>query len=204
MTKNTFRIACTGILIAVFTTVSMAQANLSLDFDQKKKKKKKDDSFKERLWYGAGLGLGFSAFNGQSSFGIGISPMVGYKIIPRISVGPRVSFFYTSQKVQGLKAFNLVDTEIGAFLRIHAFRGFFLQGEIGQGWDQELYLDNTGDIVKDTEVALNPYFGLGYNFSRGQGGPGQEIALMYNFRIANDVFTSQQPIQYRLAFTLGF
>jgi hypothetical protein len=196
MTKNTFKIAFTGILIAVFTTVSMAQANLSLDFDQKKKKKKKDDSFKEHLWYGAGLGLGFSAFNGQSSFGIGISPMVGYKIIPRISVGPRVSFFYTAQ--------NLVDTEIGAFLRIHAFRGFFLQGELGQGWDQELYLDNTGDVVKDTEVALNPYFGLGYNFSRGQGGPGQEIALMYNFRIANDVFTNQQPIQYRLAFTLGF
>ncbi|MEY3242039.1 MAG: hypothetical protein RIR11_3478 [Bacteroidota bacterium] len=207
MTKYTFRTALIGLLIAVFATVNFAQSTTFLDFEdnkKKKKKKKEKTEFKDKLWYGAGVGLGFSAFNGERAFGLSLAPMVGYKIIPRISVGPRVSLSYTSQKVFGYKAFQLLDTEIGAFLRVHAFRGFFLQGELSRGWDQELYLSSNGEIFKDSAPTINPYVGLGYNYSRGEGGPGQEISLMYNFRIANDINTNETPIQFRLAFTFGF
>jgi hypothetical protein len=208
MTKYTFRTSLIGLLIAVFATVSFAQSTTFLDFEDKKKKKKKKKEkteLKQKLWYGAGIGLGFSAFNGERAFGLSVAPMVGYKIIPRISVGPRVSLAYTSQKVFGYKAFQLLDTEVGAFLRIHAFRGFFVQGEMTRGWDQELYQNtSTGEIFKDSEPTINPYVGIGYNYSRGEGGPGQEISLMYNFRVANDVNTNQTPLQFRLAFTFGF
>lgn len=160
--------------------------------------------FTHRLWYGGGLGLGFSGFNGSSAFGVGVSPMVGYKIIEKVSVGPRLSFFFTSQRVPGYKAFNLFDTELTAFIRIRPYRGFFIQGEIGPGWDQGLYYDVNGNIIRDTERRTNQYVGIGYNFSNGQGGIGQEIAAFYNFAIANDIYSQEQPLSYRLAFTWRF
>ena len=100
----------------------------------------------------------------------------------------------------------MFDTEVGAFLRLHVFRGFFIQGEMAYGWDQEpVDVDpNARKLIKGTFKDVNPYVGIGYNFSQGYGGPGQEIGLMYNFRIANDPDSYQQPIQYRLAFTYGF
>jgi hypothetical protein len=195
------------------------------DFQKKKKKKKKKKkasskkedkaekekeaySFKEHLWYGAGVGLGFSSFNSTSSFGIGLSPMVGYKILKSVSVGPRVSMFYTSQKYPGFKATNLIDTEVGVFTRVHVYNGFFLQGELSRSWDQEpIDIDPVNRrLIKQTTPRFNQYAGIGYNFSRGTGGPGQEISLMYNFRVANDTDPTnyEQPIQYRIAFTLGF
>lgn len=205
---------------AVAAPVLSAQTGIQMvEFDKKKKKKKKKKKskkeeekekkpFKDHLWYGAGVGLGFSGYGGQSAFGIGVSPMVGYKVIDRwLSVGPRASVFFTSQKFPGYKSTGMVDTELGAFARLHAFRGFFIQGEMGYGWDQEI--DEFGDFTgtklpKKTTSALNPYVGIGYNFGQGLGGPGQEISLMYNFRIANDINTNDQPVQYRIAFTFGF
>ena len=62
-----------------------------------------DAPFQENLWYGLGVGLGFSSFNGSSQFGFGLSPMVGYKFLGPLSIGPRASVFYTSTKVSGFK-----------------------------------------------------------------------------------------------------
>ncbi len=206
MTKFTSRTILASLFVLVFAVMAAAQSSVELDFDKKKKKKKKEDenSLKEHLWYGAGLNIGFQQFNNQSAFGFGLSPMVGYKIIPRISVGPRTSFFYTAQKVAGVKTFHLLDTEIGAFLRIHAAMGIFIQGEISRGWEQYIDVNAQGGLERATNGVVNPLVGIGYNFSRGNGGPGQEVSLMYNFRIGNDVNSAQQPIQYRLAFTYGF
>jgi hypothetical protein len=207
MTKNIVKTTLVGLFVCLFTVIAAAQYSAELDFDKKKKKKKKkgdEKELKDHLWYGAGLNIGFQQFNNTSAFGFGLAPMVGYKIIPRVSVGPRVSLFYTAQKVPGIKTFNLLDTEISAFLRVHAVFGIFLQAEVGPAWQQFINVNNQGDLVRETQRVTNPLVGIGYNFSRGMGGPGQEVSLMYNFRIANDINTAQQPIQYRLAFTYGF
>ena len=158
--------------------------------------------FKDRLWFGGGLTLGFFGGSGYSSFGFGLSPMVGYKIIGPLSAGPRVSVLYTSQKFPGFKTFNLFDVELSLFARVKIFKGLFAQGEIGSISDQYIYEDSQG-LGKGTRTRPAQNIGLGYNFSNGQGGVGQEIAIMYDLYIG-DTDPYEQPWNIRLAFTYGF
>jgi hypothetical protein len=174
------------------------------------KKKKKDEkeasSFASHLWYGGGLILGFNSFNGASVLDLGISPMVGYKFYGPFSVGPRFSIDYSSYKFTGYKALGIVNTEAGVFLRARVFRGFFLQGELSNEWRQ-LPQETTSGLDKFKYNRFNQKLGLGYNFSNGEGGGGYEISLHYNFAVNSDqyaVYTSEQPINFRLNFTYNF
>lgn len=164
------------------------------------KKKKGDSKFTDRLWYGGGLTLGFSGGGGASLFAFGISPMVGYKVVGPLSVGPRLSLLYTSYKIVGVQTFNLLDVELSLFARVKVFKGLFIQGELGTISDQDVDFNNQ----KFTRTRAAQYLGVGYNFSNGAGGVGQEIAIMYDFYIGNDINAFEQPWQYRIAFTYGF
>lgn len=170
------------------------------------KEQKEAVPFKQRLWYGGGLNLGFSAFNNARAFGIGVSPMVGYKFNNWLSAGPRVSVFFTSQKFQGFKAVNLLDTEAGVFLRARVYRGFFLQGELSSQWTQYPGdpVPGSTKLPKLTNQRPAQYIGAGYNFANGMGGPGSEIGVFYNIAIANDINAYQDPLSYRFAFTWNF
>ncbi|MEI6408193.1 MAG: hypothetical protein WCR52_02325 [Bacteroidota bacterium] len=161
--------------------------------------------FKSHLWYGGGLGLGFGSYNGYSSFGLGISPMVGYKFLKFLSAGPRLSLYYSSLKVPGFSALGLLNTEAGVFLRAHVYRGFFLQGDLSTEWVQQPTDQYQGTtIIKRTFSRGNQYLGIGYNFGRGEGGGGSEISIHYNFAVASDINSIEQPIDYRFAFTWRF
>ncbi|MCC6463142.1 MAG: hypothetical protein IT260_21920 [Saprospiraceae bacterium] len=188
------------------TLRSMASANDYLDYKKKKKKKKKDSDYvlKDHLWYGAGLSLGFAGSNGASVFGLGVSPMVGYKIVGPLSIGPRLAVEFTSEKYAGYKAFNMVDLELSLFARVRVFKGLFVQGELGTVSDQYLTGNSQGQPVKTRQTRPAQYLGLGYNFANGEGGFGQEIAVLYDFYVADDVYTTQTPFQFRVAFTYGF
>lgn len=174
-------------------------------FDYKKKKKKKSDySLKEHLWYGGGISLGFAGTSGASAFGFGISPMVGYKVFGPLSIGPRLAIDFASQKFQGYKAINTVDLALSLFARVRVFKGLFIQGEIGTVSDQYIFQNGQGQLEKGTQTRPAQYVGLGYNFSNGEGGFGQEIAIMYDFYVAGDQYAIDTPFQYRFAITFGF
>lgn len=160
--------------------------------------------FKSRLWYGGNIGLNFFAYNGGNVFQIGIAPMVGYKIVEPLSVGPRVSLFFNSLKQPGFKAVGLFDVDAGMFVRCRVFRGLFIQGEVSNEWYQNpiFYVDGTTD--KETESRVNPRLGIGYNWSGGRGGAGSEIGIFYNFEVANDLETYENPLEYRFGFTWNF
>ena len=187
---------------ALLAQQSMAYSDAGIGFALPKKKKG-DSGFADRLWYGGGLSLGFSSGFGYSLFGFGVSPMVGYKIVGPLSAGPRLSVFYTSQKYTGIQTFNLFDVELSLFARVKVYKGLFIQGEIGTISDQYVYEDNTG-LGKGSRTRPAQYVGLGYNFSNGAGGIGQEIAVMYDFYVGNDINAYENPWQYRIAFTYGF
>ncbi len=162
--------------------------------------------FASKLWYGGSIGLNYYGVSGGGSvFSIGLAPMVGYKIIEPISVGPRVSFAFNSLKYPGLKAVGLFDTEAGIFVRGRIYKGFFLQGELSNTWTQQPGNEVVNNRpTKFTEQRFNQYLGAGYNFGNGQGGGGSEISIHYNFAIANDLETYENPLQYRFSFTYGF
>jgi hypothetical protein len=178
------------------------------DDDDDDRERRESRTLRDRIWFGGGIGLGFSSFNGQSAFGIGISPMAGYKLLPTLSIGPRVAINYTAQKVPGIQTFHLFDTEAGAFVRWRVWRGLFLQGEISNEWLQLPYqgFDDQGRVIyfKETTQRGNQYAGIGWNSSRGEGGVGTEIAIFYNFAVANDINSYEQPWDYRFAITWRF
>lgn len=168
------------------------------------KKKKDEYKFKDHLWFGGGVSLGFAGTSGASIFGIGVSPMVGYKIVGPLSAGPRLSVLFTSEKYSGYKAFNLFDVELSLFARVRVYKGLFVQGEIGTVSDQQIVGNQFNQPVKNTLTRPAQYVGIGYNFTNGEGGAGQEIAIMYDFYVADDLYASQTPFQFRIAFTFGY
>ena len=193
--KKCFPAICVAFLL-LFAQNAFAQS-------KSKSKKKSDEAsdFTSKLWYGGGLILGFSGGNGGSVFQFGLAPQVGYKIIEPLSVGPRVSFIFGSYKQSGFKAVSLFNTDVGAFVRFRAYQGFFLQGELSNEWYQDVYI---GSTEKLTRTRFNQRLGAGYNFSGGSGGGGSEIGIMYNFAIANDLESYQNPMEYRFNFTWNF
>lgn len=161
-------------------------------------------TFTDHLWYGGGVGLGLSSAYGVNSFGISVSPMVGYKINKWVSFGPRTSVAFSSLKIPGYKSINLFNIEAGGFVRAHVYEGFFIQVEASNEWIQFPDEAIGNEYTKDTQSRFNQYLGAGYNFGRGQGGVGSEISLHYNFAVGRDINTGESPFNYRFGFTWRF
>jgi hypothetical protein len=185
----------------------------------KKKTSKKTDEyfdesggFKHRLWYGGNFNLGLNSGQGSSIFAIGITPMVGYKIIGGLSAGPRVGITYTNLKTYDtqnkISSVGLTDYSVGAFMRYKAFQSFFAHAEFEYLSQQFPGGDNYGRIVlgadgkplKIRENRQNRYLGLGY--SSGNGLFGYEIMGLYNFNVSNS--TIESPFTLRFGFTYKF
>ena len=151
-----------------------------------------------KFWYGGGVGLGFSGGNISSRFDFSLSPMLGYKITPEFSVGPRVELSYTHfrQNVgfNDIRKANLFSYGIGIFGRYKIFNQFFTHAEF-QIENRQVLINGE----KDRNRFDNFFVGIGYT-SGGQ--VAYEIALLYN--ILEDDNTIDLPLDYRLAFTYNF
>ena len=179
--------------------------------------KKTDDyfdesgGFKHRLWYGGGFNLGLSGSDGSSLFAIGITPMVGYKIIGGLSAGPRIGINYTSIKSVNtqnkISSVGLTDFSLGAFTRYKAFQNFFVHAEYEYQSQQSAFgdsfnriqLDADGKPIKQRYDRTNYYGGVGYNSG---GIVGYEIMGLYNFNLPKDSF--EQPFTLRFGLTYKF
>ena len=188
------------VLFSLLLACQVANAQRVQKKEHAEHEEKEESPLKSRLWYGGGVQLGFSSYYGSNLFSFGISPMVGYKIVEKLSVGPRVEVTYTSLKQSGYKALSLVDVDAGVFLRFRVFRGLFLQGELSNEWRQE---PSDQPREKINVQRFNQRLGAGWNFGSGEGG-GSEIGVFYNFAIANDVNTYENPLSYRFGFTWNF
>lgn len=197
--------------LQLFTLIFVLLLSFSVDAEAQRGKKKKkqsetDEYFDEsgggafRFWYGGGLGLGFNN-NGQSSqFDFSLSPMVGYKITPEFSVGPRVELSYTHFRTNlgssNVFKTNLLSYGVGIFTRYKVFNQFFAHAEY-QVESRQQPLNFNGDKIRTR--FNNFYLGGGYT-SGGQ--IGYEISLLYN--LIEDDNTIDLPIDYRIAFTYNF
>ncbi|MCB0523636.1 MAG: hypothetical protein R3A50_05160 [Saprospiraceae bacterium] len=186
-----------AFLLALLSFSSNAQRVITSE--EEPKQEKSTNQLSSRIWYGGGFQLGFSSYYGGNVFAFGLSPMVGYKIIEPVSIGPRVEMTYTSFKQPGFKAVSLFDVDAGVFLRFRVFRGLFLQGELSNSWLQQAVY---GSQEKVRTQRFNQRIGAGWNFGNGQAG--SELGVFYNFAIANDLYAYENPLGYRFGFTWNF
>jgi hypothetical protein len=162
--------------------------------------------FKHRLWYGAGGNLGFNGLQGGGSlFSIGLTPMVGYKIIGGLSAGPRIGFTYTSIKSPGLPApLKLTELSVGPFARFKFLKSFFIQTE--HQWLNGYKEDQYGQLEFDAsrkpirQGRQSTFIGGGYN--SGMGLVGYEISFMYDVSLPTDSY--KQPYELRFGFNYNF
>ncbi len=148
--------------------------------------------FKHRLWYGGGLNL---AFTGNNML-LGISPMVGYKITDRFSVGPRVAIDYQEFFVSNATNPRLLLWGIGGFGRAKITDALFAHVEYSYR-----KISSLNDVTPEfTTQNDNFYIGGGYH-SSGGGPFGYEIVVLYNTSLRD---TNNVPIDYRIGFTWNF
>ena len=199
------------------------------NYGKKKKKKKKstktektddyfDDSgnFASKLWYGGGFNLSFSGSNYYSAFNLGLTPMVGYKVIDELSFGPIAGIQYNYIKGTGsdnrIHKGDAISWSIGAFGRYKFLRTLFLHAEYGIENNEYVLLDSRGTLLIDPrdpnggvltvrEQQNNFYGGIGYN----SGGDlvAFEMYLLYNF-IEPNVESINLPFILRFGVTYKF
>ncbi len=189
-----------GIFLLIFV--------LSSSYGQSKKAKKPEVNFwKEKMWYGGGFNLGFSSdyYNGFQTniFGIGISPMMGYKATNWLSAGPRFSLDFTTAKFNdGFQTYryNSVDYGLGLFVRMKFLNTFFAHFEYSNL--NETYA--TGAVINGSLEKYREWrdiFLVGLGYTSG-GNWAYEIYINYDF--LEDPESFRVPILYRAGFTYNF
>ena len=200
-----------GALILCFNVDVSAQYG----YGKKKKKKKEkveenDEYFDEsggfghKLWYGGGFNLNFSSNNFVSTFQIGVSPMVGYKITPEFSIGPRTAITYINLRVNDggqVLTSNPLTWSAGAFARYKVFQNFFGHAEFEYQNAVVGYNLLPNDLEPVRQTQNNYFLGAGYN--SGSGIVGYEIYLLYNVNLPETVL-NQSPIVIRFGLTYNF
>lgn len=174
---------------------------------RRKSKEPKINIWKEKMWYGGGFNLGFnsSIYNGlQSSvFGIGISPMAGYKFNNVFSAGPRFSIDFTTAKFSDgfdTYKFNSLDYGLGVFARAKFLANLFAHLEYSQL--NETFTTGfviNGELEKYRQWRDLLMLGIGYT----SGGIwAYEIYINYDF--LEDPESIRVPIVYRAGITYSF
>jgi hypothetical protein len=199
--KQIIRIAFLLLVVAIaFPNEAQAQR-------KKKKSSKSESSFdlKKQLWYGGGFILGFGSYQNQfsipaSSFQVGVSPMVGYKITPWLSAGPRLDFTYSNERIgnPAFAKYNGFLYGVGPFIR--AKTNFKVFGHFEY---QLLFLTekekNTGE--KRSDSTERAFIGVGYNDTAPRGLWGYEIYVTYDVLAPTD---GPIPLGYRFGITYNF
>lgn len=194
-----------SILILLLVALISVDGNAQYGYKKKKKKKKRKEKteqvdFTKNLWYGGGMQINFGSNQFYSQFIFGLSPMVGYKITDRLSVGPRISatlYNFRIQTFTGVEKRTPVSWSVAAFTRYKILSMLFTHLEYE--YQNEAFLD--GNLNTAYDKNNNLFLGLGYTSS--SGGPiGYEFLLLYNFLIPENSITN--PFDFRVALTYNF
>ena len=199
------------ILLVSFMTTGILQAQRTINSKTKTKttKEKTDRSlfWREKLWYGGGINLGFSQGPDLSLFNFVVSPIVGYKVTPELSLGPRIDYDYSYYKYaigNTIQKLNTHNFGLGAFARYKFLPMIFAHLEsMYYFYQSPVFNTSTATIYKIKETLPKSSVGLGYQSSAGLWG--YEISLLYIF--SNREYykkSADLPIELRIGFNYNF
>lgn len=163
---------------------------------------------RDRIWYGSGGRLNFFGVNGQNAFQIGLTPMVGYKIIERVSVGPRIGVIYTTQRAPAgnqIVRFNSWDFEYGVFGRVKILPVLFFHSEYSvenRAFPTATFKPGTNRLESTRQSIDHAYIGAGYQSGGGRSALGYELMLLFD--VLDDQSTTRLPIDFRVGLNYNF
>ena len=157
-------------LIMFFVSALMAQDTISsaldtMNVEQVKpieetqtSKPQPSQAWKDKIYFG-----GYVNFSLGSYAMIGIEPMVGYKVLPFLSLGLKLRYDYISDK-RYTEEYNTSNYGGSLFARLTSKRRIYLHAEYA-GYNYELY-DESGESGRE----WIPYLFLGGGYSQPLGG----------------------------------
>jgi hypothetical protein len=171
-------------------TLAMAQwGDEELSEDEKPK-------FKDRVFVGGGLGLSFSTYYNFFS----VSPLIGYKVTPKLATGIQFQYRYTSYKIYTPKV-TTNDYGISPFVRYAIYNPFFLHAEY-----EYLNYEYPGSGSESIRKGFNSFLAGGGLFQPVGRHAGFYLLALYNFSYRNnDQFSPySSPLILRAGITAGF
>jgi len=165
-----------------------------------------NNSLQDRLFYGGNLILNFGSSNTYQEFNIGISPLIGFKIFPGFSAGPRGTIIYSNIKLRNQAGLpdaqeSNITWAVGAFARYRIIPQLFAHAEYELEQVPFLFYDSSGDLVTQRVRRDNFYIGGGF-YSGGR--VGVEILALYNVINTTNQFYNRSPFVIRFGVVAGF
>jgi len=161
--------------------------------------------FMDKVFFGGGLGAGF----GDITF-VNVSPMIGYRVSPKLTTGVRLMYQYTTFQyynfaTQENETYNGNDYSIAGFATYSLFGPVFIQGEYEHLNYEGLYMDGTS--ARTTFNSMMAGAGISQPVGRKAG---IFMVLLYNFSYQNYDATNSfrspynSPWILRVGITGGF
>lgn len=181
-------------LLALAFTVSDIHAQSRGDRDR--------DSDGRPVWVGGVISNNLRFGGGTFSFGV--TPMAGYEIVPKISVGPfiRMDYYYERIPVSANSyvRYSTLDVGPGIFARADIFRQVFVQVEYERGYLKRETYDSFGNLIivngkvqKETVEQNFVYLGAGYT-----SGTSIQYGISLHYNVLDDAFSPRFPWDYRI------
>ncbi len=153
-------------------------------------------TLRERIFTGGGLGASFSSYYNF----ISVSPIIGYKITPKLAGGLQFQYRYT--KYKGTTSLSTNDFGVSPFLRFSVYGPFFLHAEYE-------YLNYEYPSVPETERRDFSSFMAGGGLFQPIGRrAGFYLLALYNFSYKATTATYyspyDSPLILRAGITAGF
>lgn len=156
-------------------------------------------AWKDRVFTGGGFGMSFSSNVDY----ISVSPLVGYKVTPKLATGLSFSYRYTNYKYVTPKVATN-DYGIAPFIRFNFYQNFFLHAEYE-------YLNYQIPMVGNEKVrkGFSSFLAGGGMFQPIGRNAGFFILALYNFSYRNPTSTTSfqpydNPLILRAGLTAGF
>ncbi len=185
------KISVLAIVICAFSLTAQAQWGGDQMADK--------PSLRDRMFFGGGFGLSFSSSYDYFS----LSPIIGYKLAPRVATGVSIIYRYTKYKYTPSISTN--DYGASPFIRYQFYGPLFLHAEY-EYLNYQYVSYNTGELVR------KPYtsFMAGGGFFQPVGRKaGLYISALYNFSYKSptspyDYYPYSSPLVIRAGITAGF
>jgi hypothetical protein len=171
-------------LIFTFSSFSIAQAVDSVKAEEEiKAEVPQNNPTGESKWYYGG-NIGFSFWNDY--FYLGVYPLVGYKVTPKLSLGAKVGYAYISDdRYEPFPALKTSNYGGSLFSRFRIIPQLYAHAEFAYWSYENISSFNTLENTYNTERYWIPYLLLGGGFSQNIG-PNTWAFVEVLFDVIND------------------
>jgi len=171
-------------LIFTFSSFSIAQAIDSVKAEEEiKAEVPQNNPTGESKWYYGG-NIGFSFWNDY--FYLGVYPLVGYKVTPKLSLGAKVGYAYISDdRYEPAPALNTSNYGGSLFSRFRVIPQIYLHAEFAYWSYENVSSYNRDENTYITERYWIPFLFLGGGLSQ-QLGPNTWAFVEVLFDVIND------------------